>query len=124
MTARQVLALARTRARGAPDGFAALLLEDSTADAALEVLRARPAWIPPLVPQLIELVERELPRKRPVVLGAAMAALGALVALHRKRFLVRGYRAQWLAALSSYRAPSRTPTSRSPARRRAAWLCS
>lgn len=115
MTARQVLALARTRAPKAPEGFGEWLRDPAIADAALEVLRHRPAWTPPFVPLLIELVDRELPRKRPLVLGTALAALGAaqtkpalaaLVALHRKRFVVRGYRWQWLAALSSYRAPA------------------
>jgi hypothetical protein len=115
LTARQVLALARGPAREAPEGFGALLMDAETGDAALEVLHHRRAWTAPLVPRLTELVARELPRKRPVVLGAAMAALGwaqtkpalqALVALHGDRRLAHGYRAQWLAALSCYRAPA------------------
>jgi HEAT repeat protein len=84
-------------------------------DAALEVLQVRTAWTRSLVPQLVELVATELSRKRSRVLGLAMrvlakaqdkAALAALVALHGKRFNVRPYRAQWLEALASFRAPS------------------
>lgn len=115
MTPRQVLALARGRGAEPPAGFGALLMDAETGDAALEVLHHRPAWSRPLVPQVIALVARELPRRRPVVLGSAMAALGAaqtkpalqaLVALQGNRLLRTGYRAQWLAALSRYRAPA------------------
>lgn len=113
LTARQVMRLRDVR--HAPEDFSALIADPATVDAALEVLQVRTAWTRPLVPQLVELVATEFSRKRSRVLGLAMrvlanaqdkTALAALVALHGRPFLVRPYRAQWLAALASFRAPS------------------